>query len=102
MSQTPRFADRLRALRERAGITQQQLAARAGMHKLTVAKLEQGIREPAWATVQALGEAVGVSCEAFNAPADDEEQAVAPRKRGRPRKPAGGAAPEGGRRRRRE
>ena len=79
-----RFARRLRELREQAGLTQQQLGERAGMHKLTVAKLEQGIREPSWATVQALADALGVSCDAFR-----QEPGPAPEpQRGRPRKTA--------------
>ena len=77
-----RFAMRLKELREGAGLTQQQLGERAGMHKLSVAKLEQGLREPSWATVQALADALGVVCEAFRvAPGP----ASVPQ-RGRPRK----------------
>jgi transcriptional regulator with XRE-family HTH domain len=77
-----RFARRLKELREQAGLTQQQLAEKAGMHKLTVAKLEQGIREPSWATVQALADALGVNTDAFR-----QEPAAAPEpQRGRPRK----------------
>jgi transcriptional regulator with XRE-family HTH domain len=61
----PNFASRLQALRADAGLTQQQLGERAGIHKLTVAKLEQGIREPSWATVLSLANALGVDCTAF-------------------------------------
>jgi transcriptional regulator with XRE-family HTH domain len=59
------FAARLKGLREAAGLTQPQLAERAGMNQYGIAKLEQGVREPSWATVQALAAALGVSCEAF-------------------------------------
>ncbi len=59
------FGERLKELRETAGLTQVELAARAGMHQFGVAKLEQGIREPTWASVQALARALGVSCSAF-------------------------------------
>jgi transcriptional regulator with XRE-family HTH domain len=59
------FAVKLKRLREAAGLTQPQLAERAGMHQFGVAKLEQGLRQPTWATVQALAAALGVSCEAF-------------------------------------
>jgi transcriptional regulator with XRE-family HTH domain len=89
-----RFARRLKELREGAGLTQQQLGERAGLHKLSVAKLEQALREPTWATVQALADALGVSCEAFR-----EKPGPAPEpQRGRPRKapaegPADGARP---------
>jgi transcriptional regulator with XRE-family HTH domain len=59
------FAARLKMLREGAGLTQAQLAERAGLHLGAVFKLEQGRREPSWATVQALCDALGVSCEKF-------------------------------------
>jgi transcriptional regulator with XRE-family HTH domain len=79
-----RFAKRLKELREKAGLTQHQLGDRAGMHKLTVAKLEQGIREPSWATVQALADALSVGCDAFR----DEPGPMPEAQRGRPRKAA--------------
>src|SRR5262245_11434708 len=66
-----RFADRLKQLREAAGLTQPELADRASMNRFGVAKLEQGVREPSWATVQALARALGVSVLAF---ADEESQ----------------------------
>jgi transcriptional regulator with XRE-family HTH domain len=84
-NQMPEFASRLRVLRDGAGLTQQQLAERAGMHRLTVAKLEQGIREPSWATVVALANALAVTCDAFLE--GEGQPAGAPKPgRGRPRK----------------
>lgn len=62
------FAARLKALREAAGLSQAALAEKAGMNRFGVAKLEQGQREPSWATVQALAAALGVDCTAFAAP----------------------------------
>lgn len=59
------FGPCLRELRETAGLSQAQLAERAGMHLHGVTKLEQGYREPSWATVLALAKALGVSTEAF-------------------------------------
>jgi transcriptional regulator with XRE-family HTH domain len=59
------FAERLKQLREAAGLTQPALAEKAGMNRFGIAKLEQGHREPTWATVQALAAALGVTCEAF-------------------------------------
>jgi transcriptional regulator with XRE-family HTH domain len=80
-----RFAGRLRELREEAGLTQEQLAAKAGMHKLGIAKLERGERGPSWSTVVALCEALGVPCQAFlEAPKTSQK----PRRRGRPPKEA--------------
>jgi transcriptional regulator with XRE-family HTH domain len=74
------FAGRLKDLRTAAGLTQEQLAGKAGMTKDGVAQLEQGRREPAWATVLALAGALGVTCEAFTKEPEKRE----PSKRGRP------------------
>jgi transcriptional regulator with XRE-family HTH domain len=58
----------LKQMREKAGLTQPELAERAGMNRFGIAKLEQGVREPTWATVQALAKALGVRCSAFEMP----------------------------------
>jgi len=81
------FGTRLRALRERVGLTQKQLAERAGLHPQGVVKLERGEREPAWTTVLALADALGVNCLAFVEQSDPSPSA-APKspKRGRPLK----------------
>jgi len=86
--ESERFAGRLTELRTAAGLTQQQLAEKAGLHRVEIAKLEGADRSPSWETVLALCVALGVPCEAFRtAPAD------APKKGpGRPRKPASDAA----------
>src|SRR5262245_43115814 len=59
------FGERLRELRESEGWTQAALAERAGLNRFAVAKLEQGLREPTWGTVQKLARAFGVDCTAF-------------------------------------
>jgi transcriptional regulator with XRE-family HTH domain len=79
------FAGRLKQLREAAKLTQEQLAHLAGMHKFGVAKLEQGLREPAWPTVLALAKALSVSCEAFVDETGSKQPAMK-RARGRPSK----------------
>jgi transcriptional regulator with XRE-family HTH domain len=79
---TSAFGSTLKALREAAAMTQQQLADKAGMHRFGIAKLEQGVRQPSWDTVQALAAALGVDCTAFAA-AQPVAQAAKP---GRPRK----------------
>ncbi len=76
------FGPRLKELREAAGLSQQQLAERIGFHKLSVAKLEQGIREPTWSTVRLLAKALETSCQAFEV--EPIELPAAPR--GRPAK----------------
>lgn len=59
------FGPQLRALRERAGLTQQQLAERAGLHRQGIVKLERGEREPAWSTLLALAVALKVGLQDF-------------------------------------
>jgi transcriptional regulator with XRE-family HTH domain len=59
------FGERLKQLRKNAGLSQAELAERAGMNRFGVAKLEQGAREPSWATVLNLARALGVDCRAF-------------------------------------
>jgi DNA-binding XRE family transcriptional regulator len=91
------FPARLRELRETAGLTQGQLAERAGVQRGAVARWELGTREPSWSNVVALAGALGVDCNAFlEAPAAWSVHYKAAR--GRPRKasparqtPAGGA-----------
>ena len=64
------FAKRLKELREQSGLSQAELADAAGMNRFGVAKLEQGVREPSWATVQALARALGVEVGEFVVPDD--------------------------------
>jgi transcriptional regulator with XRE-family HTH domain len=60
-----RFALRLRAMRVAAGLSQTELAARCGLHKLTIGRLEAGRQEPKWPTLLILAEALGVGLEAL-------------------------------------
>ena len=96
------FGARLKELRERAGLTQPELAEKAGMNRFGIAKLEQGAREPTWATVQALARALGVNCTAFedavSTPPVEEPKPPPPRpptsdpprpKKGKPKKKPG-------------
>ncbi len=75
------FGQRLKELREAASLTQQQLAEKAGLNQFGIAKLEQGVRSPAWETVQALARALGVSCSAFETDAGQAEPAPAKKTR---------------------
>lgn len=54
------FGRRLRALRDAAGMTQQELADAAGIHIITVSKLERGKIDPSWTVVLAVATALGV------------------------------------------
>jgi transcriptional regulator with XRE-family HTH domain len=83
------FGARLKQLREQAGLSQQELATKAGLHRFGVAKLERGEREPTWDTVQKLTQALGVKCAAFEGTTSGKPPADAPApRRGRPPKPA--------------
>lgn len=67
MPDTP-FPGRLRELRQAAGLTQQQLADRAGLHRVHVAHLETGGRRPDRLnldTARRLADALGVGLEAL-------------------------------------
>ena len=81
------FGDRLRSLRQAAGLTQEELALRAGLSPNAVSALERGARRrPQPHTVRALSEALGLS--------EDERAALlaaAPKRSG----PAPSAADEG-------
>jgi transcriptional regulator with XRE-family HTH domain len=90
------FARRLKALREAAGLTQEQLAEAAGLNRYGLAKLEQGVGQPHWPTVLALAKALGVSVAAF---AGEEEPAADSPGEG-PSAPGGDQA-EGGKKKRR-
>jgi transcriptional regulator with XRE-family HTH domain len=59
------FSERLKSLRETAGISQYRLAKQSGLSKQAISRLEVGLREPTWSTVQLLSAALGVSCESF-------------------------------------
>lgn len=59
------FADRLKAYRKAANLTQGQLAKKVGCRPLTVSKIERGYRKPSWEMVQRLSRALGLSCEDF-------------------------------------
>ena len=77
-------------MREKAGLTQEQLAERSGVKLWTLRGYEQGRREPNWKAALSLAAALGVAAEAFadceeeNAEdADQQDQ----RPRGRPQGP---------------
>lgn len=59
------FAERLRGLRDKTGLTQEQLAKASGIPIWTVRNYEQGRREPNWMGAIQLARALGTTCEAF-------------------------------------
>ena len=55
----------LKALRARRRLTQAALAERAGIHQVTVARLESGARRPGLRTLEKLARALGVDLGAL-------------------------------------
>lgn len=78
------FAERLRELRERAGMTQESLAVAAGMSVSAIRNYEQGVREPYWRGLFQLADALSVDCRAFADCVPSNGAPAAPR--GRPKK----------------
>jgi len=68
----PEFGRRLRHLREHAGLTLIELGERAGMVYTSIGRLERGEREPTWATIVRLADALGVDLNAFREPKSNE------------------------------
>jgi|SRR5580704_13851272 transcriptional regulator with XRE-family HTH domain len=64
-SDAMRFCERLRSLREKAGITQRELADRANLPVGSVRNHEQGQRLPSWGAVVKLARALGVKTDDF-------------------------------------
>jgi len=60
------FGARLRQLRESRGLTQSELAARAGLTDQWVSHFEIGRREPTFRNLQALAQGLGVGLSAFD------------------------------------
>ncbi len=60
-----RFKDLLRELRAKAGLTQQQLAEKAGIPLPSLRGHEQGQRIPNWTSVVRIARALGVPTDAF-------------------------------------
>jgi transcriptional regulator with XRE-family HTH domain len=76
------FKDKLRELREKAKLTQQQLAVQSGLSISIVQQLEQGqSTEPRLTTIKKLARALGVSSDELIEMHSDEPEP--PRKRGK-------------------
>jgi transcriptional regulator with XRE-family HTH domain len=80
------FADRLRALRQQAALSQYALAKRSGLSKQALSQLERGESSPTWETVQLLAAVLGVTCQEFVDQNLKPPAEVPSRPLGRPRK----------------
>lgn len=54
------IGERIRSMRERAGVSQQRLAARARIGRITLVRLEGGEQSPRYDTLASLADALGV------------------------------------------
>jgi transcriptional regulator with XRE-family HTH domain len=65
MSHQEEFAAWLREQRQAAGLSQEQLAAKAGLHRTYISQLERGIKSPTLDVLAALAVALDMSLKAF-------------------------------------
>jgi transcriptional regulator with XRE-family HTH domain len=59
------FAEVLRGLREKAGLSQRDLAERSGISQKSISVWEMGESQPILSNLQKLCAALGVGCEVF-------------------------------------
>ncbi|AGG05896.1 helix-turn-helix domain-containing protein [Dehalococcoides mccartyi] len=56
-----RFGERIRDLRKQAGVSQEELADRAGVHRTYLGGIERGERNPSLKNIDAIARALKVS-----------------------------------------
>jgi transcriptional regulator with XRE-family HTH domain len=64
----------LRRLREESGETREALAFKAGITMGTLARVELGQADPAWSTVRAVAQALGVGLDHLGAAVEREQR----------------------------
>lgn len=83
----PFSGQKLRQLREAAGLTREQMAARAGTTAQYISHLENGVKQnPAFDLVERLAEGVGATCKDFIGDTEPPPDPPPPAKPGRPKK----------------
>jgi len=55
------FARNVKLLRERKGWTQEQLAEKSGMHRVSIARIETNVTHPSFAEACLIADVLGVS-----------------------------------------
>ena len=83
-----RIGLRIMSLRKMAGLTQEQLSERAGLQRSHIAKIERGKYAVTFETIQAIAEALGMTCDIVDTRLSD----LAPLKRLTSRPSASGIA----------
>ncbi len=69
---TPQLAQVIRRHRQKAGISQEELAHRAGVHRTYISFLERGERNPSVDSLRKIGRALGVPASQLVAEAEEE------------------------------
>lgn len=77
MEKLPIFQERLLVARRRADLTQEALAARAGLHKTDVSKMERGKLLPTAPRLRNLCLALGIPADFLLGLVDDDRPKVA-------------------------
>jgi transcriptional regulator with XRE-family HTH domain len=57
----PALGKALRQIREREGLSQEEVGLNAGLDPTWVSKIERGHNNPAWSTVRRLADALGIT-----------------------------------------
>jgi transcriptional regulator with XRE-family HTH domain len=79
------FAERLRELRDRAGLSEAKLAAASGLTFGSVHSYGLGLRKPSFEAVVKIAAALGVTCEAFAQCVDVDKPGARKKPRRKPR-----------------
>jgi transcriptional regulator with XRE-family HTH domain len=72
VAKTSGFGKRLKHLREKAGISQYELAKRSGVSPTSLSRIEAETREPTWPTVVKLARALDVPVGEFDSEPEGE------------------------------
>lgn len=59
-SRQARLGKAIKAIRTQHGLTQEDLAAKAGLHPTYISDIERGARNPSWDAIARLAEGIGV------------------------------------------
>ena len=73
-----RFGKMVRTRRNRMGISQEELAARAGLHRTYIADIERGARNPSLESISKLASALEVSMSALFSPSPPAPTGTSP------------------------
>ena len=61
MEPAQQFAANLRRARDEAGLSQEELSERSGLHSTEISRLERGVREPRLGTIVRLARGLGLA-----------------------------------------